>query len=153
MPRKSMWAGRRMADKRWGWRRSQRVLSAGDDDRMIDNRSQRWRAESHAPAHDASRRLQGKQGWGGLVSIPNISQRLVRGRRRGSTRREMRGNEDWQRGLFCSNQLEDDGRKNIMQQSIRKTWVERRGTSTRAKRCKQINWDKDKNKDKEKAIL
>lgn len=42
-----------------------------DDDRMIDNRSQRWRAESHAPAHDASPKIAGQAKMGQTVSIPN----------------------------------------------------------------------------------
>ena len=108
---------------------------------MIDNRSLRWRAESHAPTHDASPKIAGQARMGRTRGHTQCIQRLVRGRRRGSTRREMRGNEDWQRGLFCSNQLKDDGRKNIMQQSIRKMWVERRCETRDIDEGKEVQTD------------
>jgi len=50
---------------------------------MIDNRSQDGGVQNRTHRLIMNRRrLQGKQGWGGLVSIPNVLQRLVRGRRR-----------------------------------------------------------------------
>ena len=48
----------------------QRVKLGMDNDQiMIDNRSQRWRAESHAPAHDASPKIAGQARMGRTVSI------------------------------------------------------------------------------------